>query len=140
MGLIFAVILVIAIIGGIFWFFQSIAVDSAKERLEEFNRRTGLSFSWNMFLGWGGTGLLFDNESKKICLVSGGHPGEVVDYSYIKSWQLNWDEHLNKPLARYSNVYFVFQTSDLARPLIKVKIFNKAMGDEWHAKLGILFD
>ena len=132
-GILVAVVLILAYI---LW-----AVVSHKpfdQRIAEINQESGCNFSSSLYLGTSVIGLLFDNTNKKICLWGGKKP-EIFDYSYVRSWELHWFERPGPEFAKYSNIYFSFHTTDLARPIIKIPLFSKSKADEWNAKLEILF-
>ncbi|WP_313619392.1 hypothetical protein [Achromobacter sp.] len=84
--------------------------------------------------------IAFDPTTQKLCMVSGKKdPGEVLDFSYIRRWQLKWTESSGNGRLSFQNVHFDFSTGDLKRPLIRFPVANKAYGDTWNSRLGILF-
>lgn len=85
--------------------------------------------------------IAFDPESKKICLVLGPKDqGEVLDFSFIRQWQLKWTESNGSNGYSLKDVHFDFSTNDLRRPLIRVPVVGKGYGDTWNSRLGILFN
>ncbi|HEY9320385.1 MULTISPECIES: hypothetical protein [Achromobacter] len=83
--------------------------------------------------------IAFDPETRKLCMVSGAKdPGEVLDFSYIRQWQLKWTEVSGNGGLAFRNVHFAFSTNDLKRPLIHIPVIGKAYGDTWNSRLGIL--
>lgn len=84
--------------------------------------------------------IAFDPESRKICMVLGHKDqGEVLDFSFIRQWQLKWTETNGSNGFSLKNVHFDFSTNDLKRPLIRVALAGKGYGDMWNSRLGILF-
>jgi len=84
--------------------------------------------------------IAFDPQTQKLCMVSGAKdPGEVLDFSYIRQWQLKWTETSSNGGLSFKNVHFDFSTSDLKRPLIRFPVAGKGYGDTWNSRLGILF-
>lgn len=84
--------------------------------------------------------IAFDPESRKICMVLGPKDqGEVLDFSFIRQWQLKWTESNGSNGFSLKNVHFDFSTNDLKRPLIRVALAGKGYGDMWNSRLGILF-
>ena len=84
--------------------------------------------------------IAFDPESRKICMVLGPKDqGEVLDFSFIRQWQLKWTETNGSNGFSLKNVHFDFSTNDLKRPLIRVALAGKGYGDMWNSRLGILF-
>jgi len=85
--------------------------------------------------------IAFDPKSEKLCMVQGTKDqGEVLDFSYIRRWQLKWTESNGKNGFQLMDVHFDLSTTDLKRPLIRVPVTNKAYGDTWNSRLGILFN
>ncbi|WP_233236531.1 hypothetical protein [Bordetella sp. LUAb4] len=85
--------------------------------------------------------IAFDPQSQKLCMVQGPKDqGEVLDFSYIRRWQLKWTESNGSNGFQLKNVHFDLSTNDLKRPLIRVPVTNKAYGDTWNSRLGILFN
>ncbi|QVQ27412.1 hypothetical protein [Achromobacter deleyi] len=83
--------------------------------------------------------IAFDPKTQKICMVSGAKdPGEVLDFSYIRQWQLKWTETSGSGGFALKNVHFDFSTRDLKRPLIRIPVVGKGYGDTWNSRLGIL--
>ena len=83
--------------------------------------------------------IAFDPQSQKLCMVDGAKdPGEVLDFSYIRKWQLKWTEKSGNGNLSFLNVHFDFSTNDLKRPLIRIPVAGKAYGDTWNSRLGIL--
>ncbi|WP_447922048.1 hypothetical protein [Achromobacter aegrifaciens] len=83
--------------------------------------------------------IAFDPQTRKICMVSGAKdPGEVLDFSYIRQWQLKWTEVSGNGSHSFKNVHFDFSTSDLKNPLVRVPVTGKRYGDVWNSRLGIL--
>jgi len=83
--------------------------------------------------------IAFDPQTQKLCMVSGKNdPGEVLDFSYIRQWQLKWTEVSGNGGLAFKNVHFAFSTSDLKRPLINIPVAGKGYGDTWNSRLGIL--
>lgn len=84
--------------------------------------------------------IAFDPESRKLCMVLGPKDqGEVLDFSFIRQWQLKWTESNGSNGFSLKNVHFDFSTNDLKRPLIRVALAGKGYGDMWNSRLGILF-
>ena len=84
--------------------------------------------------------IAFDPESRKLCMVLGPKDqGEVLDFSFIRQWQLKWTETNGSNGFSLKNVHFDFSTNDLKRPLIRVALAGKGYGDLWNSRLGILF-
>ncbi|HEX7646446.1 MAG TPA: hypothetical protein VF450_03435 [Noviherbaspirillum sp.] len=127
---------VVSIVGYVLW--AILFHKSFDQRIEEINQESGCNFSSKLYLGTSAVGFLFDNTNKKICLWGGRKP-EIFDYSYIRSWELHWFSRPGPEFAKYSNIYFSFLTTDLARPIIKIPQLSKARADEWNARLEILF-
>jgi hypothetical protein len=85
--------------------------------------------------------IAFDPGSRKICLVLGPKDqGEVLDFSFIRQWQLKWTESNGSNGYSLKDVHFDFSTNDLRRPLIRVPVVGKGYGDTWNSRLGILFN
>lgn len=83
--------------------------------------------------------LVFDPSSKKFCFVTGSRQdAEVLDFSYIRQWQLHWTERSRDGRLSHVNVYFDFSTNDVKRPLIRIGVRNKTHGDQWNSRLSIL--
>lgn len=83
--------------------------------------------------------IAFDPQSQKLCMVDGAKdPGEVLDFSYIRKWQLKWTEKSGSGNLSFLNVHFDFSTNDLKRPLIRIPVAGKGYGDTWNSRLGIL--
>ncbi|WP_454696568.1 hypothetical protein [Achromobacter aegrifaciens] len=83
--------------------------------------------------------IAFDPTTRKICMVSGRKdPGEVLDFSYIRQWQLKWTEVSGNGGLSFKNVHFDFSTNDLKRPLLRIAVAGKGYGDQWNSRLGIL--
>ncbi|MEN4918177.1 hypothetical protein ABE485_05860 [Achromobacter spanius] len=83
--------------------------------------------------------IAFDPQAQKICMVLGAKdPGEVLDFAYIRRWQLKWTEVSSNGGLSFKNVHFDFSTNDLKRPLVRVPVAGKGYGDTWDSRLGIL--
>lgn len=83
--------------------------------------------------------MAFDPKTQKICMIfKAKDPGEVVDFSYIRRWQLKWTETSGSGGFAIRNVHFDFSTNDLKNPLVRIPVVNKAYGDMWNSRLGIL--
>ena len=83
--------------------------------------------------------IAFDPKSQKLCVVDGAKdPGEVLDFSFIRRWQLKWTEKSGNGNLSFTNVHFDFSTNDLKRPLIRIPVAGKDFGDMWNSRLGIL--
>ncbi len=83
--------------------------------------------------------IAFDPTTRKICMVSGRKdPGEILEFSYIRQWQLKWTEVSGNGGHSFKNVHFDFSTNDLKRPLIRIPVAGKVYGDQWNSRLGIL--
>ncbi len=83
--------------------------------------------------------IAFDPKTQKICMVLGAKdPGEVLDFSYIRRWQLKWTETSGSNGFAIKNVHFDFSTNDLKSPLIRFPVSGKRYGDMWNSRLGIL--
>lgn len=136
---IFAIAALVIAVVSLLVFWGSAASDAFNQRIDEINKTSGLSFSKELLLGNVSHGFIFDTVNKKICFLQ-GRASEVLDYGYIRSWQLSWDERPGNPLVKHTNICFTFGTNDLARPIIKIKELGKARAEEWSAKLQILFD
>lgn len=117
-------------------------------KFREHNQRLGTSFpetdvDSELILSDAGKKFVmaFDPKTRKICMVSGRKdPGEVLDFSFIRQWQLKWTERSGNGGFSYQNVHFDFSTGDIKRPLIRVPVVGKAYGDTWNSRLGILFN
>ncbi|QKH36415.1 hypothetical protein FOC84_16220 [Achromobacter pestifer] len=115
-------------------------------KFREHNQRLGTAFpetSVDSELILGDTNkkvvIAFDPTTQKICMVGGPKdPGEVLDFSYIRQWQLKWTEVSGNGSHSFKNVHFDFSTSDLKRPLIRIAVAGKGYGDQWNSRLGIL--
>jgi hypothetical protein len=82
--------------------------------------------------------LVFDPTTKKLCFLTSPDRAEVLDYAYIRKWELKWVVVTKGTNISYRNVHFVFSTSDIKRPLLTIPAKGKAHGDIWHSRLGIL--
>ncbi|EHK66154.1 hypothetical protein [Achromobacter arsenitoxydans] len=115
-------------------------------KFREHNQRLGTSFPENsvdseLILSANDKKVViaFDPESQKLCVVTGAKdPGEVLDFAYIRRWQLKWTEVSGNGGLSFKNVHFDFSTSDLKRPLIRIPVSGKGYGDTWNSRLGIL--
>ena len=115
-------------------------------KFREHNQRLGTSFPENsvdseLILSANDKKVViaFDPESQKLCVVTGTKdPGEVLDFAYIRRWQLKWTEVSGNGGLSFKNVHFDFSTSDLKRPLIRIPVSGKGYGDTWNSRLGIL--
>ena len=97
--------------------------------------------------------LAFDRKNRKIAYVSkGGKSAEILDYTFIRSWRLKWDETTyagggqigfaayGSSRTRRHNAVLVIETNDLRRPVIKLPMLTVADGEKAHARLSILIN
>lgn len=109
--------------------------------LSEINQNNQTNFSHSNSFGLG-KALFFDKEVKKFLFIDIGELNsnfqKVVDFSYIKSWKLNWIEQSRNGNLSYSDVVMAITTNDISNPLIKINLPNKATGEKLHATLEIL--
>ncbi|MFM0367567.1 hypothetical protein [Paraburkholderia sediminicola] len=83
--------------------------------------------------------IVFDPTTRKLCLVARKQQqAEVLDFSYIRQWQLKWTEKSANGRLSYENVHFHFSTNDIKRPLIRIGDRNKTHADTWNSRLSIL--
>jgi hypothetical protein len=80
--------------------------------------------------------LAFDEKNKKICIVQGKNC-RVVDFSYIRTWQLCWSEAASVGLS-YKEVHFKIGTSDIDNPALRIYMASKSYAEEWESRLNIL--
>jgi len=113
--------------------------------MQRINTEYGTSFPFDasgadLILGNGSTSgsLVFDPTTKKLCFVTAPDRAEVLDYAYIRKWELKWVEVTKGTNISHKNVHFVFSTNDIKRPLLTIPVRGKAHGDIWHSRLGIL--
>ncbi|MCK5530298.1 MAG: hypothetical protein KAI85_03470 [Halopseudomonas aestusnigri] len=108
--------------------------------LEEQNAIHGTNFSHKkMCLGNVFSGLMFfDLDNRKILIHTAGVT-RVVDYDYIKSWQLNWVEKSKNNYITYSDVHFQFATTDINNPTVRISVPRKNIGEDWNNRLNIIF-
>gem|GEM_PF-622764 len=120
--------------------------DALLAKFREHNQRLGTSFPENsvdseLILSDKDKKVViaFDPTTRKLCMVSGAKdPGEVLDFSYIRQWQLKWTEVSGNGGLAFKDVHFAFSTNDLKRPLIHIAVPGKGYGDTWDSRLGIL--
>ncbi len=139
----------LAVIGFFFWAHQKSQSNKQIffEKMRQLNRSHGTSFPENdggmdfiLSDGSSNGSLVFDPTTKKCCLAFGPKQSpEMLDFSYIRQWQLHWTEVTRNGNLTYQNVHFVFSTNDIKRPLIRIGVRNKNHGDNWNARLPILF-
>jgi hypothetical protein len=123
--------------------------------LAALNEQHGTNFALNfndagLYMGkYFGEGFAFDLAARKVAIfhISGrlhnpSGEADVVDFSYFRKWKLTHDvtHHHNGRGPTYSNVFMVFETSDLNRPIIKVYLPNLNNGEWWDARLAIMFN
>lgn len=116
------------------------------EKMRSLNQRHGTSFpvdesGIDLILSDGSTkgSLAFDPATKKFCLITGSRQdAEVLDFSYIRQWQLCWTERSQDGRLSHVNVHFDFSTYDIKRPLIRIGVRSKTHGEHWNARLSIL--
>ena len=119
------------------------ATDKFYQLMLDTNRLHNTSFpvrrkDAHLVLGFNsGVGVIaFDPENRKICYVSKhGKSAEVFDFSYIKSWELNWHDKG----AQSVGVHFLLSTPDLKRPQLKIPVNSLSDGKNWENRLDILF-
>jgi hypothetical protein len=112
------------------------------QMLQEQGQASGATFfpvdPRRMLGDWEGTCILFDPDARKACIVFRGKTVQTVDFDYFNSWQLKWTEYPANPVFRFQHVHFLFETSDFARPTIRVAVPSRSDGEAWNAKLSIL--
>lgn len=87
-----------------------------------------------------GSSLIFDEKNKKIYHLydPAGKRGEILEFSYFRRWQLKWTNRFINGKQTPQDVHFVFETSDLKRPIIKVPVRSLTVGEHWDSRLSIL--
>jgi hypothetical protein len=99
-----------------------------EQRVAAINANYGTEFACDPFLGCDDWGFLFDDKSRKVCYFMGAE-GELLDFAYIRSWQL----------AREGDLGFLFLTTDKNRPVIKVRVASVEEVTIWRRRLADLF-
>jgi len=116
--------------------------------MRDVNAKNGTAFptdpsQLHLVLSGGGTGqaLVFDEKNKKIFLVTSPTrmKGEILDYSYIKSWALNYVTRSFRGNLTYQDVHFEFGTNDIKRPRIRIPLRSLEQGHEWNLRLNVIF-
>ena len=84
--------------------------------------------------------IYFDDQKKKLLIVD-GKQHRVENFSFVRSWALNWIErgNLRTGALRYSDVHIELQTTDYQTPLIRIPCLGKSQGDLWNARMELLF-
>jgi len=83
--------------------------------------------------------IVFDPSTKRLCLIAGTRRhAELLDFSYIRRWQLKWTEKSQNGGLSYQNVHFDFSTNDIRRPLLRISARDKTHGDIWNSRLAVL--
>lgn len=100
---------------------------SFEQRVAAINASFGTEFACNPFLGRDGCGFLFDDKNRKICYFLGAE-GELLDFAYIRNWQL----------AREGDLGFLFLTTDKNRPVIKLRVTSVEEVAIWRRRLADL--
>lgn len=98
-----------------------------EQRVVAINTSFGTEFACDPFLGRNGCGFLFDDKNKKVCYFMGAE-GELLDFAYIRNWQL----------AREGDLGFLFLTTDTSRPIIKVSVTSMEEVAIWRRRLADL--
>ena len=81
--------------------------------------------------------LIFDTEKRKVAISRHG-ACDIQDIEYIREWQLHWTERSHGSSVSMTDPYLVLGTSDLNRPILKVRLASVNEGREWERRLGIL--
>lgn len=97
--------------------------------------------------------MAFDRKNRKIAYITkGGKSIEILDYAFIRACQLAWDETTHagggqigfvaygSSRTRHSNPVIVIETSDLRRPVVKLRMPSMAYGEDALARLNILIN
>jgi len=126
-------------------------------KLEQANQENGTHFGDPRDLSYvvgadTGTGVLvFDPVMKKIAFVTQyGRTVEVLDYSFIRRWNLIWEEQTRTAGVGNAFVYFassrtqrrkavlVIHTNDLNRPIVRLSMSSMEYAEQASARLEIL--
>jgi hypothetical protein len=127
--------------------------------MRKLNARHGTAFGTTLadidtVIGMNTSGIMaFDRKNRKIAYITkNGKTAEVLDYSFIRSWQLTWDERtyasggqigfaaFGSSRTKRFNAMLVIATSDLRRPIIKLPMLTVAAGENANARLSILIN
>lgn len=144
-------LLIIAILvgGAIYWVITSLQKgrDLFWQLMMDTNAKHGTAFptspdGMHLVLSKGGAAraMVFDEKNRKLFLVTDAAKckGEVLDFDYLRTWQLKWIVKDFKGSPLHENVHFAFGTSDIKRPLIEIPLRGIAHGNEWDKRLDVL--
>ncbi|VXC27746.1 hypothetical protein PSEUDO8Z_10616 [Pseudomonas sp. 8Z] len=109
--------------------------------IEAQDQKYNTKFSTNK-LGFGtfSTGYIcFDAENKKILLIKSKDNIKIVDYQYMKSWQLHYTEVSKNGVLSHRDVHFQFSTTDINNPTVRIGVPSKRFGEDWNNRLDIIF-
>lgn len=157
--LILFVAFIVACVMGYRWIMRK-GTDKFYKLMEDTNQKHGTSFGTtrddvHTVLGTNALyGIMaFDQKNRKIAYVTkSGKSIEVLDFSYIRSWNTTWTENTTATAGQgligtnvqaktsTSNVAIEIGTNDLKRPLIKIRVPSMAYADQWNSRLSILLN
>jgi hypothetical protein len=97
--------------------------------------------------------MAFDQKNRKLAYITkSGKSVEILDYTFIRSWRLTWGETTlagggqvgfvvyGSSKTRRHNAVIEIETSDLRRPVIKLRMPTLAYGEQARARLDILIN
>ena len=120
-----------------------------QETLLKINVKNNTNFTIENTYGAGnaygaGRAFTFDPQARKFLFIDWDRPNDsynrIVDFSYIRGWELNWIERIEKQSLLYTNVVMKLSTTDINTPLIDITIPNKQNGDKLSSILDILIN
>lgn len=83
------------------------------------------------------TNLLFDTD-KRLVAIWGGESFEVKPLSYLRNWQLTWNEDGD---GRPCDVTMNLGTTDVNRPNLRVSFYRKLdEGQEWRQRMDLIMN
>jgi hypothetical protein len=137
--------LILIPVAWIVWFLLTEKKANDKElqvTLSRINEAHETNFKIENSSGYDGKGLFYDETARKFFFIDSRKVNssfqKVVDFSYIKSWNLTWVENSRNGTLSYDSVVMKITTNDISNPLINIPMRNKPSGERFHAILNIL--
>lgn len=150
---------IVVLIVGCWWTLKN-GTDKFWVMMRDLNARHGTAFGTsrkdvNTVVGTNSMyGIMaFDQKNRKIAYITkSGKSVEVLDYTFIRTWRLTWGETTRAGggqigFAAYGSSHterhdavLEIETSDLRRPIIKLRMPTVAYGEHARARLNILIN